>query len=489
MISKTQKHLKSKHIQSITTSVCLLLCMIACEENRIGLKQTHPLDSDAHSMNDVVEMNESDQFTELIDQSTSYVEPDSDVNESLPIHEDQILDMAEADIPGELCQNPTVKNIELGGDSPFMLNLGPCESPRLVLNLAQTSKWKVDLSIDVQNPSQDEAIFNTDLSTLDSWRLFDSLHWQRYLESESNQDYLASDSIEHSRDDYSSSFEFYAGLSGKHVLQLYDSAGELWNVNRAVNLQISLVCIENCALQSTLYPIVLVHGYAGVDQYFGLLDYFYRVPSNLRENGFSVFVPSLSSIELSSVRAGELSTFLDQAQTESGAEKFNLIAHSQGGLDSRFLISSLGEWDRIASLTTIATPHYGLPIEILDFFSRQSFSEAQLREFNDHNPSHPRVRYFSWSARTCTVLELNCLREHNGEFVTPFLLPTYTLLRGYGANDGLVMTESMIYGEHLGELSADHFDQIGQIADQRDGAFPHIDFYLDEARRLKNIGF
>ena len=117
------------------------------------------------------------------------------------------------------------------------------------------------------------------------------------------------------------------------------------------------------------------------------------------------------------------------------------------------------------------------------------FSEAELISFNQNNPTDPQVSYFSWSARSCTVLEWNCLRDYGGELVTPFLLPTYTLLRAYGANDGLIMTDSMIYGTHLGELSADHFDQIGQIADQRDGAFSHLNFYENEARRLKTSGF
>ena len=39
--------------------------------------------------------------------------------------------------------------------------------------------------------------------------------------------------------------------------------------------------------------------------------------------------------------------------------KFNIIAHSQGGLDARYLATVLGESHRIASITTISTPHHG----------------------------------------------------------------------------------------------------------------------------------
>ena len=47
----------------------------------------------------------------------------------------------------------------------------------------------------------------------------------------------------------------------------------------------------------------------------------------------------------------------------------------------------------------------------------------------------------------------------------------------------------MLYGEHLGQLNADHFDEIGQIADQLSGPFDHLAFYLSEANRLHNLGF
>ena len=41
------------------------------------------------------------------------------------------------------------------------------------------------------------------------------------------------------------------------------------------------------------------------------------------------------------------------------SEPVNLIAHSMGGLDARYLISRLGMADQVRSLTTISTPHRG----------------------------------------------------------------------------------------------------------------------------------
>jgi triacylglycerol lipase len=42
--------------------------------------------------------------------------------------------------------------------------------------------------------------------------------------------------------------------------------------------------------------------------------------------------------------------------------KVHIIAHSMGGLDARHLISRLGYSDRVASLSTISTPHHGTRI-------------------------------------------------------------------------------------------------------------------------------
>ena len=50
---------------------------------------------------------------------------------------------------------------------------------------------------------------------------------------------------------------------------------------------------------------------------------------------------------------------IDAILSETGAPKVNLIAHSKGGLEARMAASSLGYGTRIASITTVATPHRG----------------------------------------------------------------------------------------------------------------------------------
>lgn len=375
---------------------------------------------------------------------------------------------------------PTIDTLEIDVSHTLssIQSLGTCQTPLIIFNVPRGSSWRIELSfIDQTDEEEDQ----TARLLVD---IYDSLSWLSVLSTPYPLVQRRFDSLD------SISLSFTPQRSGLHyaILRDFDSR-QLWASTRERVFSVSLHCEMDCQLKSTRYPVILVHGYAGVDRYFGLVDYFYRVPQALREAGFSVFIPSLSPVELTETRAQELSDFLDEIQLESGAQQFNLIAHSQGGLDSRYLISTLNQGHRVASLTTIATPHRGIPIRLVDFFSAQDFSEMTLNHFNELNLDDPQVSYFSWSARTCTLLEPRCLREHNGEVVTPFLLPTYTLLNRYGPNDGLVPTNSMYHGQHLGELSADHFDQIGQIADRSEGPFPHLTFYLDEVLRLAQSGF
>lgn len=65
-------------------------------------------------------------------------------------------------------------------------------------------------------------------------------------------------------------------------------------------------------------------------------------------------VPPSGSIEARAARLAD-----DIAQKAQG-KPVNIIAHSMGGLDSRYMISRLKPGNiEVVSLTTIATPHRG----------------------------------------------------------------------------------------------------------------------------------
>lgn len=106
----------------------------------------------------------------------------------------------------------------------------------------------------------------------------------------------------------------------------------------------------------TQNPIVLVHGLAGFDTI--LVDYFYGVKNNLASVGANkVYTPQLSAVNTSEVRGEQLVEYLEDLQAATGATKFNLIGHSQGGIDSRY--AAAVRPDLIASVTSIGSPHLG----------------------------------------------------------------------------------------------------------------------------------
>lgn len=106
----------------------------------------------------------------------------------------------------------------------------------------------------------------------------------------------------------------------------------------------------------TRYPVVLVHGLAGFDTI--LIDYFYGVKQVLHSVGATeVYTPQLSAVNYSEVRGEQLLGYLEELSAITGAAKFNLIGHSQGGIDSRYVASVRP--DLVASVTSVGSPHFG----------------------------------------------------------------------------------------------------------------------------------
>ena len=307
-----------------------------------------------------------------------------------------------------------------------------------------------------------------------------------------------------------------------------DRSGEYFIRVGAMDLQeppndygVGVSCVDGCEGRYTRYPVVLIHGMAGADAYLGAYPYWYQVLPDLQDDGYLAFTPAVDAVAPPPSRAQQWSAILDQLEADGMGRRFNLIAHSQGGIDARYMATTLAEGDRIASITTVATPHYGTgladvangviettPIiaslveegvsaltnaiglgEAQLLFATEAVTRPAMEQFNDETPDHPSVRYFSWSARSCGFTEFGCQGESGGEVVAPYLVPTYRALQLLdGPNDGIVPTASGIWGEHLGTIGADHFDEVGQLAGQTDGNFDHRAFYLGACFRLYDEG-
>jgi triacylglycerol lipase len=85
---------------------------------------------------------------------------------------------------------------------------------------------------------------------------------------------------------------------------------------------------------ATRYPIILVHGLTGTDKYLGVLDYWYGIQSDLQQHGATVYVANLSGFQSDdgpNGRGEQLLAYVKQVLAATGAQKVNLIGHSQGG--------------------------------------------------------------------------------------------------------------------------------------------------------------
>jgi len=284
-------------------------------------------------------------------------------------------------------------------------------------------------------------------------------------------------------------------------------------------------CLEQCDRAMTRYPIVLLHGMGGSDRILNLIEYYYGVQAALEDEGYDVFVTVVDPINSAYERAEQLVPQLQEIIDQTGARKLNLIGHSQGGLDGRAVIATHGWGDRVASMTTLATPHRGTPLadlgvgamdatginldilepamdlygwllgrgwdQDLDAPVHEMTSDYMLNHFNVDNPDDERVAYFSWNGHTCGALERDCIREWDGEVVTPFLIPTYRLLQLLtdDPSDGLVPLSSAQWGTFLGEIPGDHLDEVGLLFGSGRRGFNHLVFFSEEGRRLFDAGF
>ena len=104
------------------------------------------------------------------------------------------------------------------------------------------------------------------------------------------------------------------------------------------------------------YPFILVHGVALKD--FLSFKSFGRIEKILNENGYFTITAKHDAFGTIENNAYQLKEEIEKILQKYNVEKVNIIAHSKGGLDSKYLIDHLGGDQYVASLTTICTPHY-----------------------------------------------------------------------------------------------------------------------------------
>ena len=287
------------------------------------------------------------------------------------------------------------------------------------------------------------------------------------------------------------------------------------------------------------YPVVFMHGMAG----FGQLElgplgitYFDGVATDLTKAGESVFVTVAPPFDTSAARAQALSKQIDDILKRTGKAKVNLVGHSQGGMDARVITSpqGLGYGDRVASVTTVATPHHGskvadavlgllqyLPADVIDSVTGDFLklvektayelqSDAHLRQqvvelsekymttvFNPKYQDAPGVLYMSYGGRTNLRTGIGVCDD--GTYVndaldvdtTQLMLAPLAVFLEEGklkVNDGLVTVESSKWGVFQQCVPADHLKEVGQLGPAAQ-SFDHLKLFRDIVARIRSAGY
>ena len=232
----------------------------------------------------------------------------------------------------------------------------------------------------------------------------------------------------------------------------------------------------------TKYPILLVHGVFFRDSNF--FNYWGRIPETLISNGAKIYYGGQQSAASVEESAKELTEKIRTIVNDTGCGKVNIIAHSKGGLDSRYAISCLGADKYTASLTTVNTPHKGCQFaeyllnKVPDSF-RQGVADKYnkaLKKLGDTDPDF--------------LAAVNDLT--NGQF--PLNLSSMFVKMFDGANDGLVSEVSMKWGEKFtflepsGNRGISHGDVIDLNRENIEG-FDVREFYVGVVHDLKERGF
>lgn len=290
---------------------------------------------------------------------------------------------------------------------------------------------------------------------------------------------------------------------------------------------------------ATRYPLVLVPGMLGFVRAL-LYPYWFGIVPALRKGGAQVFPVQVSPLHSSEVRGEQLLAIIEDICQRTGADKVNLIGHSQGALSARYAAAKRPE--RVASVTSVAGPNHGseladhlartapgdsaqgrilravlhglavllgwletgwrrapLPIDV--HASHQSLTSAGVALFNQAYPQGlpdtwggegaeevNGVRYYSWSGTLQPGFTDQGRNRFDGSnrFCRLF---ARSFVKEKGQCDGMVGRFSSHLGQVIGDdYPLDHLDIVNQsLGAVGKGAEP-VRLFTEHAARLKAAG-
>ena len=241
---------------------------------------------------------------------------------------------------------------------------------------------------------------------------------------------------------------------------------------------------EKISYCATNYPVILVSGLGFNDQ-SRILNYWGTIPESLKMHGCDVYTAYQDEFSSIPDNAIKLKFRILDILEKTKKDKINIIGHSKGGLEARYLASRLGIDNYISSVTTLGTPHKGAYLAdiVLGKLPLPKFATARLvnlyasilgdmrpdslrsivqvstqsmKQFNDEVVDSSKVYYQSYGSHV------------NKEYPNVIWRTMAYIIREYeGKNDGMVGLESSKWGNFRGIIqseaasSVSHGDMVG----------------------------
>ena len=232
------------------------------------------------------------------------------------------------------------------------------------------------------------------------------------------------------------------------------------------------------------HPIVLSHGLFGwgdsdSNGIINIVDYWGNNIDYLQSQGAVVYAPTKSATNSNEARGQQLKDKINYFLAAGGHSKVHIIGHSQGGLDSRYMVANLGMSSKVSTLTTLNSVHLGSPVAdivetvlpnwIEPFVSdivgalvgivygggseqdaiaaMNSLTTSGMAAFNTYTPNASATKYYSYGS----YITINDPIQHWSMFLIHPACVAGALFKGMDLRcDGLVTLDSQKWGTWKG---------------------------------------
>jgi triacylglycerol esterase/lipase EstA (alpha/beta hydrolase family) len=211
-------------------------------------------------------------------------------------------------------------------------------------------------------------------------------------------------------------------------------------------------------------PVVLVHG-----TFADMSDSWQALSPLLSNHGYCVFALNYGAHAGSDAvgvyaigdipeSAAQLSTFVDQVLTATGAEEVDLVGHSQGGMMPRYYLKHLGGAAKVHTLVGLAPSNHGTTLNGLFTLASylpgaSEFTGALCPACAQQSAGSPFITELNSGGETVPGVDYTVIESRYDEVVTPY---TSAFLSGPGVTNILLQDQCFLdLGEHL-SMPYDH---------------------------------